>query len=80
MSGDAVACGDRPKMPEQTFLARLVVIGRHDQHAIDAHFFRGLSRLDRGARGIRSSPGQHLAAAFRHFKGDANHLFAFVLR
>src|SRR5438270_10595601 len=66
-------------MPEQTFLARLVVIRRYEQHSIDAHFFRGASCRDRSARGIRTGPRQDLATAFRHFNGEANDLLAFVV-
>ena len=38
---------DRLEMPEQTFLARLVVVRRDDQHSIDAHLFRRARRRDR---------------------------------
>src|SRR5437764_5797538 len=67
-------------MPEQTFLARLVVIRRHEQHSIDAHFFRGASRRNCGTSRVGAGPRQDLATAFRHFNGQANDLFALVLR
>src|SRR5438309_8766060 len=64
-------------MPEESFLAWLVVIGRDDKHSIDPHFFGGARGGDGSIGGIGTSPSEDLAMSLRDFAGDANHLFAF---
>src|SRR5436190_8144751 len=71
---------DRPKMPEQTFLARLVVIGSYDEHSIDAHFLRRLGRQDGGRGRVRSSPREDLAAPFCDLKSAPNYLLFLFMR
>src|SRR5438067_3417267 len=58
----------------------LVVILRNEQHSIDAHFFRGASRRNRGTGRVGAGSRQDLATAFRHFNSEANDLFALALR
>ena len=71
---------DRLEMPEEAFLARLVVIWSDDECAIHAHLLRGHRGGDRFARGIRTGARQHLATAVRNRHCQANHLLALVVR
>ena len=49
-------------MPEQSLLARLVVIRRHDQRAVRAHLFWPFSCSTRVARRVRTGAREDLAA------------------
>ena len=75
-----VDSSDRVEMPEQAFLARLVVIRRNDQSAIEAQLFRGDCGRDCLARGIRTRSRQHLTAAARDLQGQADDLFPLIVR
>ncbi len=68
--------GDRGEMPEKSFLARLVVIGRDEERAIRADFLRFLRVRDRVAGRVGAGAGDHLAAPARHLHREFDYVVA----
>ena len=71
---------DRAKMPEESFLARLVIIRRHNEGAIHAQLLGRDRGGDRFARGIRTGAGQHLAATAGDLDREPDDLLALIVR
>ena len=70
---------DGVEMPEQAFLARLVIVGRHDERSIHFELFRGGSRSDRFHRGIRPRACKNFAATVNDLDREPDNLLAFVM-
>ena len=70
-TGNAVAHG--LEVGEEPRLRGLVVVGRHDEHAVDPSGADGLRPLDGHGRRIRADPGEHLRPPVRSLDHDADH-------
>ena len=65
------------KVSVETLRCRLVVVGRHLQHAVGAEIARSLRVLDRGCRRVAACSCDDLSAAPSNFDGQSNHLLVF---
>ena len=71
---------DRLEVLEQAFLVRLVVIGRHDQHAVRARLLGVLRQFHRLTRIVGASAGDHGHATARLRYADFHDLAVLVVR
>ena len=58
---------DRLEVQEETFLRRLVVVGRDHQHGVGAGLLGVAGEFDRLVGRVRPGAGDHRHAALRHF-------------